>query len=30
MSKIYYKEKLTFSKPVGKVNFLKIKLEEMH
>ena len=30
MSNIYYREKLTFSKLVGKVNFLERKFEEMH
>ena len=30
MSKIYYWEKLTFSKLVGKVNYLERKFEEMH
>ena len=29
-SNIYYGEKMTFSKLVGKVNFLERKLEEMH
>ena len=26
----YYREKLTFSKPVGQVNFTERKFEEMH
>ena len=30
MSNIYYLEKQTFSKLVGKVNFLERKFEEMH
>ena len=30
MSNIYYWEKLTFSKLVGKVNFTGRKFEEMH
>ena len=30
MSNIYYWEKLTFSKIVGKVNFSERKFEEMH
>ena len=30
MSNIYYWEKLTFSKLVGKVNFSERKFEEMH
>ena len=30
MSSIYYWEKLTFSKLVGKVNFSERKFEEMH
>ena len=30
MSDIYYWEKMTFSKLVGKVNFLERKFEEMH
>ena len=30
MSKIYYWEKLTFSKVVGKENFSERKFEEMH
>ena len=30
MSNIYYWEKLTFSKLVGKVNFPERKFEEMH
>ena len=30
MSNIYYLEKLTFSKLVGKVNFSEGKFEEMH
>ena len=30
MSNIYYWEKLTFSKLVGKVNFSGRKFEEMH
>ena len=30
MSNIYYREKLTFSKPVGKGTFSERKFEEMH
>ena len=30
MSNIYYWEKLTFSKLIGKVNFLERRFEEMH
>ena len=30
MSKIYYWEKLTFSKIAGKVNFSERKFEEIH
>ena len=30
MSKIYFWEKLTFSKLAGKVNFLERKFKEMH
>ena len=30
MSDIYYWEKLTFSKLVGKVNFFERKFEEIH
>ena len=30
MSSIYYREKLTISQLVGKVNFLERKFEEMH
>ena len=30
MSSIYYWEKLTFSKPIGKLNFSERKFEEMH
>ena len=30
MSSIYYSEKLTLSKLVGKVNFSERKFEEMH
>ena len=30
MSNIYYREKLMFSKLVGKVNFSERKFEEMH
>ena len=30
MSNIYYWEKLTFSKLLGKVNFSERKFEEMH